>query len=71
MCVPTPILTLADQLTNDGRASRAYVEGMANSGPRQQSTCRGPALGSADANQIPSPEDPYVRGAIRSSTFMA
>ena len=60
-CVyPRQTLTLADQLTNDGRAWKAYVEGMANSGSGQQATCQRPALGSADANQAPSPQDPYV-----------
>jgi phosphatidylinositol-3-phosphatase len=60
-CVyPRQTLTLADQLADDGRASKAYVEGIGSGGPGQPTTCRHPTLGGADANQAPSPEDPYV-----------
>jgi hypothetical protein len=60
-CVyPRQALTLADQLTADGRTWKAYVEGIPNGGPGQPTTCRHPALGSADAGQAPSPETAYV-----------
>jgi hypothetical protein len=58
-CVyPRQTLTLADQLTADGRAWKAYVEnGGANLG--QPTTCRHPTLGSADNPQTPSSEAAY------------
>jgi hypothetical protein len=60
-CVyPRPALTLADQLTSNGRAWKAYVEGIGNGGPGQPTTCRHPTLGSADAEQTPTPVDPGV-----------
>jgi hypothetical protein len=57
---PRPALTLADQLAADGRAWKAYVEGIGKGGLGQPTTCPHPMLGSPDANQTPSPEDPYV-----------
>jgi hypothetical protein len=60
-CVyPRQALTLGDQLTADGRAWKAYVEGIGNGGATQPKTCRHPALGSADPYSSPSPPDPYV-----------
>ena len=60
-CVyPRQALTLADQLAADGKAWKAYVEDIGSGGPGQPTTCRHPTLGSADPNQTPSPEDPYV-----------
>jgi hypothetical protein len=60
-CVyPRQALTLGDQLTAAGKTWKAYVEGIGSGGPGQPTTCRHPLLGSADADQSPSPEDPYV-----------
>jgi len=60
-CVyPSQTLTLADQLTDAGRTWKAYVEGIGDGGPGQPTSCPHPALGGADANQAPSPEEPYV-----------
>jgi hypothetical protein len=60
-CVyPSQAQTLADQLTADGRAWKTYVEGIGDGGPGQPTTCRHPAVGSADAFQVPSAADPYV-----------
>jgi hypothetical protein len=60
-CVyPRQALTLGDQLADDGRTWKAYVEGIGNGGPGQPTACRHPTLGNADANQTLSPEDPYV-----------
>jgi hypothetical protein len=60
-CVyPLQAPTLADQLTNDGRAWKAYDDGIGNGGPGQPTSCRHPAPGSADAYQTPTPGDPYV-----------
>jgi hypothetical protein len=60
-CVyPRQALTLGDQLADDGRTWKAYVEGIGNGGPGQPAACRHPTPGNADANQTPSPEDPYV-----------
>ena len=57
---PSQALTLADQLTADGRAWKAYVEGIGGGGPGQPATCRHPALGGADAYQAPSAAGGYV-----------
>ncbi len=60
-CVyPRQTLTLADQLSAEGRTSKAYVEGIGNGGVGQPTTCRHPTLGQVDPNQAPSLEDPYV-----------
>ena len=60
-CVyPGQTLTLGGQLTADGKTWRAYVEGIDDDNPGQPTGCRHPTLGSADANQAPSLEDPYV-----------
>jgi hypothetical protein len=60
-CVyPRQSLTLADQLADGGRAWKAFVEGIGNSGPGQPTNCSHPTLGSADQNQTPNPQDPYV-----------
>src|SRR5262249_13601364 len=48
-CVyPLGAPTLGDQLINDGRAWRAYDEGISSGGPGQPTTCRHPTLGSPD-----------------------
>jgi phosphatidylinositol-3-phosphatase len=60
-CVyPRQASTLADQLEQDGRTWKAYVEDGAGSGAGQPRTCAHPTLGSADGNQTPSPDDPHV-----------
>jgi phosphatidylinositol-3-phosphatase len=60
-CVyPPQTRTLADQLTSAGKTWRAYVESIESAGPGQPTSCRHPALGSADTEQAPSPGDPYV-----------
>ena len=60
-CVyPKQTLTVGDQLTTAGKTWKAYVEDIGNGGAGQPTTCRHPALNSSDANQSPSPEDPYV-----------
>jgi phosphatidylinositol-3-phosphatase len=60
-CVyPAKALTLADQLTAAGRIWRAYVEDV-DKGPAGAATsCRHPALGTADADLAPRPGDAYV-----------
>jgi hypothetical protein len=57
---PRQALTLGDQLAADGRAWKAYVEGIGNGGSTQPKTCRHPALGGADPYSSPGPADPYV-----------
>jgi hypothetical protein len=60
-CVyPSQTLTVGDQLAVGGKTWKAYDEDIASGGPGQPATCRHPALESADADQIPTPEDPYV-----------
>lgn len=60
-CVyPQQTLTVASQLTSAGKTWRAYVEGIESGGPGAPTSCRHPALGSADPNQAPSTTDPYV-----------
>ena len=60
-CVyPARAQTLADQLTAAGRPWKAYVEGLAGAPTGQATSCRHPALGSADAEQTPQPGDAYV-----------
>ena len=60
-CVyPSSTLTVGDQLTAAGKTWKAYVEGIGGGAPGQPATCAHPTLGSADANQTPTTEDPYV-----------
>jgi hypothetical protein len=60
-CVyPTRAQTLADQLTADGRAWKAYLEGIGGGGAGQPTACRHPALGLADPYRMPTAADPYV-----------
>jgi hypothetical protein len=60
-CVyPPAALALPDQLTAKQDTWRAYIEGIADGPAGQAKTCRAPALGAADANQVPRPGDPYV-----------
>jgi hypothetical protein len=60
-CVyPRQTLTLGGQLTAAGKTWKAYVEGIGDDGPGQPATCRHPVLGSEDADQAPTLEDPYV-----------
>jgi phosphatidylinositol-3-phosphatase len=59
-CVyPRQALTLADQVTANGGAWKAYVENTATSGLVQPTTCRHPTLGSADTGQTPNSADAY------------
>jgi phosphatidylinositol-3-phosphatase len=59
-CVyPRQALTLADQITANGGAWKAYVENIATGGPGQPATCRHPTLGSADTGQTPNSEHAY------------
>jgi hypothetical protein len=59
-CVyPSHTATLAEQLSADGLAWGAYVEGIGE-GAAEPSTCPHPALGGADGNHVPTPADPYV-----------
>jgi hypothetical protein len=59
-CVyPSQTLTLAQQLTAKGLTWKAYVEGIGE-GAAQPANCAHPTLGSADANHLATPEDPYV-----------
>jgi hypothetical protein len=59
-CVyPSQTDTLAEQLSADGLTWRAYVEGIGET-PAQPPTCAHPTLGSADADHVPTAEDPYV-----------
>jgi hypothetical protein len=60
-CVyPQQTLTVAAQLTSAGKTWKAYIGGMEDAGAGQPTTCRHPALPSADPNQLPTPGDPYV-----------
>jgi len=60
-CVyPATTLSLADQLTKAGDTWRAYVEGIGNGPHGQATTCRHPALDSADPGTPASLHDPYV-----------
>jgi hypothetical protein len=60
-CVyPRQSLTVGDQLTADGRAWTAYVEGAPGAGQAQAGGCIHPALGGADPKQAPSATDPSV-----------
>ncbi len=59
-CVyPSGTLTLPGQLAAAGKTWKAYVEGIGNGGAGQATTCRHPALGSADGDQAPLPGDAY------------
>jgi hypothetical protein len=60
-CVyPARTPTLANQLIAKQDTWKAYVEGI-NAAPRHQpKTCRHPALGAADGNQLPRSHDPYL-----------
>jgi hypothetical protein len=60
-CVyPQQTPTIASQLTSAGKTWRAYVGGLEDAAPGQPTSCRHPALGSADASQLPTAGDPYV-----------
>jgi hypothetical protein len=59
-CVyPSQTDTLAEQLSADGLRWKAYVEGIGET-PAQPATCAHPVLGAADADHVPTAEDPYV-----------
>jgi hypothetical protein len=59
-CVyPSQTDTLAEQFSADGLTWKAYVEGIGET-PAQPPTCAHPTLGSADADHVPTAEDPYV-----------
>ncbi len=60
-CVyPSSTLTLADELTAAGKTWKAYVQGVGSGAAGEAATCRHPALGSADPDQLATPADPYV-----------
>ena len=60
-CVyPATTDTIAGQLAAAHLSLRAYVQGIADGPPGQPRTCRHPALGSFDREQVPRPSDPYV-----------
>ena len=60
-CVyPRHTKTIANQLTAAHLTWKAYIQGLANGQPGQAQTCRHPALGSADTEQVPQPTDQYV-----------
>jgi len=60
-CVyPSQTLTVGDQLAASGKTWKAYDEDIASGGPGQPVTCRHPTLESADGDQMPTAEDPYV-----------
>jgi phosphatidylinositol-3-phosphatase len=60
-CVyPRQTLTLAGQLSDEGKTWRAYVEGIEAGGAGQPASCRHPTLGTADPNNAPAPGDAYV-----------
>ena len=60
-CVyPAQTPTLAGELTAAGKSWKAYVEGVGSGAPGEPATCRHPALGSADPDQLAVAGDPYV-----------
>jgi hypothetical protein len=60
-CVyPATTETLADQLSAAKKTWKAYVEDIGNGAAGEATTCRHPALGSADGEQAPRPGDAYV-----------
>jgi len=59
-CVyPASVPTIADQLTASGLTWKGYMEDMGNT-PGQPSTCRHPALNSADTTQTARATDQYA-----------
>ena len=60
-CVyPSSTHTLADQLANEGKTWKAYVEGLGEQGSGGPQPCQHPAPGAAEPNQAPSPGSGYV-----------
>jgi hypothetical protein len=60
-CVyPKQTLTIADQLTGAGKSWRAYVGGLEDAPAGAPTSCRHPAIGSPDSEQVASASDPYV-----------
>jgi phosphatidylinositol-3-phosphatase len=60
-CVyPRQALTVGDQLTSDGKAWAAYVEGAPGTGQARAASCSHPALGGADPKPAPTAADPSV-----------
>jgi hypothetical protein len=60
-CVyPAQTKTLADQLATAGKTWRAYVEDIGSGPAGTATTCRHPALATADADGMPRPGDAYV-----------
>ncbi len=60
-CVyPRQTLTLANQLSDEGKTWKAYLEGIEAGGPGQPATCRHPTVGAADPFNAPTPGDAYV-----------
>ena len=66
-CVyPKGVRTIANQLEDKGLTWRGYMEDMGNT-PGQPSTCRHPAIGTADPTQNARANDQY---AVRHNPFM-
>lgn len=60
-CVyPSSTQTLADQLTNEGKTWKAYVEGLGEQGAGGPQPCQHPAPGAAEPSQAPAPGSGYV-----------
>lgn len=60
-CVyPLAAQTLADELASAGKSWKAYVEDIGNGPHGDPVTCRHPAAGATDPNQVPRPGDAYV-----------
>lgn len=61
-CVyPTAVRTIANQLENNGRSWRGYMQDMANSvAAGEPAGCRHPALGATDPTQAPRADDQYA-----------
>jgi phosphatidylinositol-3-phosphatase len=60
-CVyPNGVQTIANQLEGNGLTWKGYMQDMGNSAPAQPSTCRHPAIGSADNTQTARATDQYA-----------
>ena len=60
-CVyPTPVRTVADQLTAHGLTWKGYLEDMGNDPGRESATCGHPVLNSPDGTQTATPTDAYA-----------
>ena len=57
---PTPVKTVADQLSAKGLTWRGYMGDMGNDPSRESATCGHPAVGSADKTQTATAKDGYA-----------